>query len=131
MKMANEKRLIDANAFFAEIERRFCVNCDYFDGKCEECLCLKVGDMLANTPTVDAVEEVRSRVDDTIFEVDPEHGVVKHKIYEVCVVYKTTATDDNGMEWDDFYTSDDIDTAYKTRQEAEANLCSYGERKET
>ena len=57
--MENEKRLIDANAFFAEIERRFCVNCDYFDGKCEECLCLKVGDMLANTPTVDAEEEVR------------------------------------------------------------------------
>lgn len=69
------------------------------------------------------------KVGDTIFEVDPEHGVVKHEIYEVCVVYKTTATDDNGSVWDDFYTSDDIDTAYKTRQEAEANFYSYGERK--
>lgn len=59
--MSTEKRLIDANAFFAEIERRFCVNCDYFDGKCEECLCLKVGDMLANTPTVDAVEVCRCK----------------------------------------------------------------------
>ena len=70
------------------------------------------------------------KVGDTIFEVDGEHGVVKHDVYEVCIVCKTTATDDNGMKWDDFYTSDDIDTAYKTRQEAEANFCSYGERKD-
>lgn len=118
--MPNEKRLIDyeqaKRATYEEI----------FWSESEQAV---VRHFLAKLPKVDAVEEVRSRVDDTIFEVDPEHGVVKHKIYEVCVVYKTTATDDNGMEWDDFYTSDDIDTAYKTRQEAEANLCSYGERK--
>ena len=70
------------------------------------------------------------KVGDTIFEVDGEHGIVKHDVYEVCIVIKTTATDDNGTKWDDFYTLDDIDTAYKTRQEAEADFCSCGERRE-
>ena len=62
------------------------------------------------------------KVGDTIYEVDGEHGIVKHEVYEVCVVFKTTATDDNGAKWDDFYTTDDIDTAYKTRDEAKASL---------
>lgn len=74
-------------------------------------------DLLANGVTVQ-----ECKVGDTIYEVDGEHGVVKHNVYEVCVVYKTTATDDSGMEWDDYWTSDDIDTAYKTRGEAEAEL---------
>ena len=73
--------------------------------------------MIANSVTVPPC-----KVGDTIFEADAEHGVVKHKVYEICVVYKTTATDDKGTEWDDFYTSDDIDTAYKSRQEAECAL---------
>lgn len=62
------------------------------------------------------------KVGDTIYEVDPEHGVVTHNVYDVCFVYKTTAIDDNGMTWDDFFTSDDIDAAYMTRREAEAEL---------
>lgn len=59
---------------------------------------------------------------DTIYEVDGEHGVIKHDVYDVCVVFKTTATDDRGNEWDDYWTTDDIGNAYKTRIEAEANL---------
>jgi len=62
------------------------------------------------------------KVGDTIYEADGEHGVVKHDVYEVCVVFKTAATDDNGNEWDDYWTSEDIGTAYKTRNEAESNL---------
>lgn len=62
------------------------------------------------------------KVGDTIYEVDGEHGIVKHEVYEVCVVFKTTATDDKGNEWDDYWTSEDISNAFKTRNEAEANL---------
>lgn len=62
------------------------------------------------------------KVGDTIYEVDGEHGIVKHEVYEVCVVFKTTATDDKGNEWDDYWTSEDIGNAFKTRNEAEANL---------
>ena len=62
------------------------------------------------------------KVGDTIFEVDCEHGVIAHEIYEAITVYKTTATDDKGATWDDFYDSGDIDMAYKTREEAEAAL---------
>lgn len=73
--------------------------------------------LIANGATVQPC-----KVGDTIFEADGEHGVVRHKVYEVCTVYKTTATDDKGAEWDDFYTSEDINTAHKTRAEAEAAL---------
>ena len=133
--MANEKRLISAG----ELAERVWGIGIYFVGLRNGKTLVKeamekyrdaVLRTICEAPAVDAVEVVQSRVGDTIFEVDPEHGVVKHEVYEVCVVYKTTATDDNGMVWDDFYTSDDIDTAYKTRQEAEANFCSYGERKD-
>lgn len=62
------------------------------------------------------------KVGDTIYEVDCEHGIVKHEVYEVCVVFKTTATDDKGNEWDDYWTSEDIGNAFKTRNEAETNL---------
>ena len=70
------------------------------------------------------------KVGDTIYEADGEHGIVKHEVHEVCVVFKTTATDDKGNQWDDYWTSDDIGNAYKTRNEAEADFCSYGERRE-
>lgn len=66
--------------------------------------------------------ELQCAVGDTIFEADGEHGVVKHEIYEICVVFKTTATDDKGNKWDDYWTSEDIGDAYKTRNEAEASL---------
>ena len=62
------------------------------------------------------------KVGDTVYEADSEHGVIKHDVYEVCVVFKTTATDDKGNEWDDYWTLEDIGNAFKTRNEAEANL---------
>lgn len=73
--------------------------------------------LIANGVTVQ-----ECKVGDTVFEVDGEHGVVKHDVYEVCVVFKTTATDDKGNEWDDYWTTEDIGDAYKTRMEAEADL---------
>lgn len=62
--MANEKRLIDANALFSEMERRFCVNCNYFDGKCRECQYAEAADMLVDAPTVDAMEVIHGRWED-------------------------------------------------------------------
>lgn len=76
---------------------------------------------LTSCNAVDAVT-LPCNVGDAIYEVDGEHGVIKHEVYEVCVVFKTTATDDKGMKWDDFYTMDDIDTAYKTMTEAKSAL---------
>ena len=73
--------------------------------------------LIANGVTVQ-----ECKVGDTIYEVDGEHGIVKHEVYEVCVVFKTTATDDKGNEWDDYWTSEDIGNAFKTRNEAEATL---------
>ena len=59
------------------------------------------------------------KVCDTIYEVDGEHGIVKHEVYEVYVVFKTTATDDKGNEWDDYWTLEDIANAFYSRNEAE------------
>lgn len=73
--------------------------------------------LLANGVTVQ-----ECKVGDTIFEVDGEHGVVKHEVCEVCTVYNTVATDDKGMEWGDYWTTDDIGNSFKTRGEAEACL---------
>lgn len=122
--MASEKRLIDADDC-----GRYIASCLGFGNASVEDILQYMAEYTEQNE-VNAVEVVLDRVGDVIFEVDPEHGVVEHKIYEVCVVYKTTATDDSGTEWDDFYTSDDIGTAYKTRQDAEADFCAYGERKD-
>lgn len=72
--------------------------------------------LLANGVTVQ-----ECKVGDTIYEADDEHGVIKHDVYEVVAVFKTTATDDNENKWDDYWTSEDIGNAYRTRHEAEAN----------
>ena len=99
-----------------------CVGTDCFEG-CKlymenDCLYKLMADvMIAHGVTVQ-----ECKVGDTIYEVDSEHGVIKHDIYEVCVVFKTTAIDDKGNEWDDYWTTDDIGNAYKTRREAEAAL---------
>lgn len=93
--------------------------CKYFHED-EDCHALRYADhLIANGVTV-----LPCKTGDTIFEADPEHGVVKHEVYEICIVYKTTAIDDKGETWDDFYTSEDIDAAYKTRGEAKAALQS-------
>lgn len=76
---------------------------------------------LADHLIANGVTVIPCKVGDTIFEIDGEHGIVAHKVRAVGVVINTTATDDNGNEWQDFYTSEDIDTAYRTRRDAEAN----------
>ena len=76
---------------------------------------------LADYLIANGVMVIPCKAGDTIFEIDGEHGIVAHKVREVIMVYNTTATDDNGNEWPDYYTSDDIDTAYMTRRDAEAN----------
>ena len=73
--------------------------------------------LIANGVTVQ-----ECKVGDTIYEVDSEHGVIKHDVYEVCVVFKTTATDDKGNEWDDYWTLEDIANSFSSRNEAELKL---------
>ena len=56
------------------------------------------------------------------YETDPEHGVVKHTVTDVHWVANTSAVDDKGMAWADYYTDEDIDTAHLMREAAEAAL---------
>ena len=64
--MANEKRLIDANALISHIEKQYCIPCkangqDYHEVRCRACW---VDDMrleVEAVPTVDAVEVVRCK----------------------------------------------------------------------
>ena len=64
--MANEKRLIDANALIEDIEKRYCEPCkaegkDYCEVACRACW---VDDMILEidpAPTIDAVEVVRCK----------------------------------------------------------------------
>ena len=79
-------------------------NCEK-KGKCAYCLVM-AEQMISNGATVQ-----ECRVGDTIYEADGEHGVIKHEVYEVAIVFKTTATDDNGNKWDDYWTSEDIGSA--------------------
>lgn len=57
---------------------------------------------------------------DVLYETDPEHGVVKHTVTDVHWVANTSAVDDNGKEWADYYTDEDIQTAHPNREAAEA-----------
>lgn len=61
---------------------------------------------------------------DVLYETDPEHGVVKHTVTDVHWVANTSAVDDNGMTWADYYTEEDIKTAHNTREAAEAVLAA-------
>ena len=59
--MATEKRLIDANAFIADIEKQYCKPCkehgqDYNEIRCRSCWVDDGIGFLEDTPTVDAVE---------------------------------------------------------------------------
>lgn len=61
---------------------------------------------------------------DVLYETDPEHGVVKHTVTDVHWVSNTSAVDDNGMAWADYYTEEDIETAHHNREAAEAVLAA-------
>ena len=57
--MANEKRLIDANALVAEIKETVCKNCNSHNGiRCGSCWVDGTIGFLQESPTVDAVEVV-------------------------------------------------------------------------
>ncbi len=55
---------------------------------------------------------------DVLYEADPEHGVVKHTVTDVHWVANTTAVDDDGKTWADYYTDEDIGMAQPTREAA-------------
>ena len=59
---------------------------------------------------------------EVLYEIDPEHGVVKHIVTDLHWTVDTIARDDRGMTWYDYYTSEEIETAYPTREAAEAAL---------
>ena len=61
---------------------------------------------------------------DVLYETDPAHGVVKHTVTDVHWVANTSAVDDAGMAWADYYTEEDIETAHQTREAAEAVLAA-------
>lgn len=61
---------------------------------------------------------------DVLYETDPAHGVVKHTVTDVHWVANTSAVDDHGNEWADYYTEEDIHTAHLTREAAEAVLAA-------
>ena len=64
------------------------------------------------------------RPGDVLYETDPEHGVVKHTVTDVHWVANTSAVDDNGKTWADYYTEEDIETAHPSREAAEAVLAA-------
>ena len=60
--MANEKRLIDANAEIASIKECICKNCNSHNGiRCRACWVDDAIGFLDDAPTVDAVEVVRCK----------------------------------------------------------------------
>ena len=64
--MANEKRLIDANALLRDNEKYFCEPCkekghDYHEVACRACWVDDMRIAIEDAPTVDAVEVVRCK----------------------------------------------------------------------
>ena len=55
-------------------------------------------------------------VGETIYEADPEHGVVKHTLVDAAWCMHSKAEDCKGIEWYDFWEA--ADKAYKSREEA-------------
>lgn len=101
--MANEKRLIDANARIEEIRKAHCTNCENYGGvKCRACWVDDAIGLIDDAPTVDAVEVVRCK-DCKHLEIDP--GLRYDK--RMCLM--------RGGEYG--YCKDD-------------DFCSYGERRE-
>ena len=60
--MADEKRLIDANARIEEIKKAHCTNCENYGGvRCRACWGDDAIGLIDDAPTVDAVEVVHGR----------------------------------------------------------------------
>ena len=60
--MANEKRLIDANAEIKKLKDGYCLNCaDYYEILCKTCDIKEAMRIMDDAPTVDAVPVVHGR----------------------------------------------------------------------
>jgi hypothetical protein len=93
VKMANEKRLIDANATVAEIKQNVCKNCNSHNGiRCDYCWADDVIDFLQETPTVDAVPVVHGYWIDS-YSVDHMGRIIEHSID--CSVCDSVFKDDS------------------------------------
>ena len=73
--MANEKRLIDANAEIKKLKDGYCLNCaDYYEILCKTCDIREAIRIMDDAPTVDSVEVVHGRYEMGIDEGDYEYG---------------------------------------------------------
>ena len=71
--MANEKRLIDANAEIKKLKDGFCLNCaNYYGILCDTCEISEAIRIMDDATTVDAVEVVRCK--DCKHFIQEEHG---------------------------------------------------------
>ena len=61
-------------------------------------------------------------VGDFLYEADPEHGVVLHKVRERHWVIETNAISGDGAEWADQWTDDDIGDAFDNDKDAMKKL---------
>ena len=67
--MANEKRLIDANAEIKKLKDGYCLNCaDYYEILCKTCDIKEAMRIMDDAPTVDAVEVVHGRWHDDLYD---------------------------------------------------------------
>ena len=88
--MANEKRLIDADAEIKKLKDGYCLNCaDYYEILCKTCDIREAIRIMDDAPTVDAVEVVHGRWEYRM--VDPEYRYYKHEC-SIC-----------GFDGEDFY----------------------------
>ena len=106
--MANEKRLIDANALVDGIEKRYCEPCkaegkDYHEVACRACWVDDMRIEIEDAPTVDAVEVVRCK---ECKHYDNSEGI--------CWCHLNSKFFPGGFDWHGF---------------PEDGFCSYGERR--
>ena len=50
----------------------------------------------------------RSQHFDSIYEADPKHGIVEHKVNQIVTIYHTDAKAADGETWADQFTEDEI-----------------------
>lgn len=57
-------------------------------------------------------------VGELLYEADAEHGVVAHRVTDVHWVANTAAVAEDGCEWADYWTDDDIGNAFEKVSDA-------------
>lgn len=66
--------------------------------------------------------QITPGIGELLYEADPAHGVVTHRVDSVHWVANTTATDKDGCEWADFWTDDDIGDAFTQASDAQKKV---------